>query len=253
MRTCVAHRTGEEIVEYTPGKGYHRRKDGQCSVPAAGADHFGEVQAWNVDTGQRVWTYNYAKSPNWGAMLATAGGLVFSGGTSDRKMHAFDAQDGQTAVGVSDQLGHSGAADHVRCSTASSISPCSRAGAAIHAACRPTSTGCSRASIRRCRKAAGCGCSRWSRSDPFCRLNRLMKNRRNTILLIAVLGAAVVIAASFSTYFVRDDSGGEVLWNSDEAYVFVHVATRGLHVTWLGYLVPNQELDRGLRCRSASG
>jgi alcohol dehydrogenase (cytochrome c) len=28
-------------------------------------------------------------------MLATAGGLVFTGGTSDRKIHAFNAQTGQ--------------------------------------------------------------------------------------------------------------------------------------------------------------
>lgn len=62
-----------------------------------------------------------------------------------------------------------------------------------------------------------------------------MKNRRRATLLIAVLGVAAVIAAGFSTFFVRDDAGGEVLWNSDEAYVFVDVATRGLHVTWLGY------------------
>ena len=60
-----------------------------------GADHFGEVQAWNVDTGRRVWTHNYATSPNWGPMLATAGGLVFSGGTNDRKFHAFDAASGK--------------------------------------------------------------------------------------------------------------------------------------------------------------
>jgi alcohol dehydrogenase (cytochrome c) len=60
-----------------------------------GADHFGEVQAWNVDTGEKVWTHNYAKSPNWGSMLATGGGLVFSGGTSDRKLHAFDASTGK--------------------------------------------------------------------------------------------------------------------------------------------------------------
>jgi len=85
---------GEEIVEYTPGKGYTGVRMSN-PPPAAGADHFGEVQAWNVDTGQRVWTYNFAKSPNWGAMLATAGGVVFSGGTSDRKMHAFDAANGK--------------------------------------------------------------------------------------------------------------------------------------------------------------
>ena len=60
-----------------------------------GADHFGEVQAWNVDTGRRVWTHTYATSPNWGPMLATAGGLVFSGGTNDRRFHAFDAASGK--------------------------------------------------------------------------------------------------------------------------------------------------------------
>jgi len=62
---------------------------------APGADHFGEVQAWNVDTGQRVWTHNYKNSSNWGSMLATAGGLVFTGGTSDRRFHAFDASTGE--------------------------------------------------------------------------------------------------------------------------------------------------------------
>ena len=60
-----------------------------------GADHIGEVQAWNVDTGKRVWTHNYANSQNWGPMLATGGGLVFSGGTNDRKFHAFDATSGK--------------------------------------------------------------------------------------------------------------------------------------------------------------
>jgi alcohol dehydrogenase (cytochrome c) len=80
-------------TEYTPGKSFTGWQ-GEFSV-APGADHFGEVQAWNVDTGQRVWTHNYAKSPDWGAMLATAGGVVFSGGTSDRRFHAFDASSGK--------------------------------------------------------------------------------------------------------------------------------------------------------------
>jgi alcohol dehydrogenase (cytochrome c) len=83
--------TGEKI-EYKAGSSYTGVKMGFATAP--GADHFGEVQAWNVDTGQRVWTHNYAKSPNWGAMLATAGGVVFSGGTNDRHMHAFDAATG---------------------------------------------------------------------------------------------------------------------------------------------------------------
>jgi alcohol dehydrogenase (cytochrome c) len=79
---------------YTPGRAYVGVSGFGSSV-APGGDHFGEVQAWNVDTGQRVWTHKYVKSPNWGAMLATSGGLVFTGGTSDRRFHAFDATTGR--------------------------------------------------------------------------------------------------------------------------------------------------------------
>jgi alcohol dehydrogenase (cytochrome c) len=84
--------TGQN-VRYVPGGAFV----GATTVINAqpGADHFGEVQAWNVDTGRRVWTHNYATSPNWGPMLATAGGLVFAGGTNDRKFHAFDAASGK--------------------------------------------------------------------------------------------------------------------------------------------------------------
>jgi alcohol dehydrogenase (cytochrome c) len=62
---------------------------------APGADHIGEVQAWNVDTATRAWTHKYSGSQNWGPMLATGGGLVFTGGTNDRKLHAFDASTGE--------------------------------------------------------------------------------------------------------------------------------------------------------------
>ncbi len=64
-------------------------------VLADGADHIGEVQAWHVDTGQRVWMHPFASSANWGPMLATGGGVVFSGGTADRKFRAFDAASGK--------------------------------------------------------------------------------------------------------------------------------------------------------------
>jgi alcohol dehydrogenase (cytochrome c) len=60
-----------------------------------GADHISEVQAWNVDTGKKAWSHNFAKSPNWGPILTTGGGLVFSGGTNDRLFRAFDAATGE--------------------------------------------------------------------------------------------------------------------------------------------------------------
>jgi alcohol dehydrogenase (cytochrome c) len=77
---------------YTAGRGF----TGATSVllVAPGADHIGEVQAWNVDTGTRVWTHPFPSSTNWGPMLATGGGLVFSGGTQDRLFRAFDASSG---------------------------------------------------------------------------------------------------------------------------------------------------------------
>jgi len=61
----------------------------------AKADHIGEVQAWNVDTGKPVWTHTYANSANYAGMLATGGGVVFIGGTNDRLFHAFDASTGK--------------------------------------------------------------------------------------------------------------------------------------------------------------
>jgi len=84
--------TGRE-VEYVAGAAFLGATPTMQVQP--GADHFGEVQAWDVDTGKRVWTHTYAESPNWGPMLATGGGLVFSGGTNDRKFHAFDAENGK--------------------------------------------------------------------------------------------------------------------------------------------------------------
>jgi alcohol dehydrogenase (cytochrome c) len=79
---------------YTPGRPFVGISGSRPFI-RPGATHVGEVQAWNVDTGQKVWTHIYDKSPNWGGMLVTAGGLVFTGGTSDRKFHAFDATTGK--------------------------------------------------------------------------------------------------------------------------------------------------------------
>jgi alcohol dehydrogenase (cytochrome c) len=79
-------------VTYAPGRSYTGASN--TLFVAEGAEHIGEVQAWHVDTGRRVWTHTFAKSANWGPMLATGGGLVFSGGTNDRMFRAFDAESG---------------------------------------------------------------------------------------------------------------------------------------------------------------
>ena len=56
--------------------------------------HIGELQAWNLATGERVWKHDFDE-PLWGPLLATGGNLVFAGGTPDRKLRAFDARTGE--------------------------------------------------------------------------------------------------------------------------------------------------------------
>ncbi len=58
------------------------------------ATSIGELQAWNVDTAEEVWRVPF-ESHNWGPVLATAGDLVFMGGTNDRYFRAFDAKTGR--------------------------------------------------------------------------------------------------------------------------------------------------------------
>ncbi|HYM01312.1 MAG TPA: methanol/ethanol family PQQ-dependent dehydrogenase [Stellaceae bacterium] len=60
-----------------------------------GADHFGELQAWDPATGKKAWAYNFPKSQLFASVLATGGDLVFVGGTNDRMFHAFDAKSGK--------------------------------------------------------------------------------------------------------------------------------------------------------------
>lgn len=86
--------TGEP-VEYRAGEMYMGVKIENIEVrPTPEAkDHIGELQAWDLASGKRVWTNKFT-SHNWGPVLATAGGLVFSGGTNDRQFRAFDAGSG---------------------------------------------------------------------------------------------------------------------------------------------------------------
>ncbi|WP_157038091.1 MULTISPECIES: methanol/ethanol family PQQ-dependent dehydrogenase [Chelativorans] len=87
---------GGTVVEYRPGASFTRGTQGDRSdlYLAEGADHIGEVQAWDLSTGEKVWTHEFPNSANWGPLMTTAGGLVFGGGTNDNMFRAFDAKSG---------------------------------------------------------------------------------------------------------------------------------------------------------------
>ena len=84
--------TGIADIEYVPGRPFMGAQTEFMVVP--GADHIGELQAWDLNSGERVWTQEF-DAANWGPVLTTGGGLVFSGGTSDRYFRAFDARTGE--------------------------------------------------------------------------------------------------------------------------------------------------------------
>ena len=80
-------------VEYTPGEAFTGASS-QMFV-REGAAHIGELQAWDLSSGEPVWTREF-ESHNWGPVLTTASGLVFAGGTNDRYFRAFDGRTGET-------------------------------------------------------------------------------------------------------------------------------------------------------------
>lgn len=87
---------GGTVVEYRPGASFTRGTQGDLSelYLTEDADHIGEVQAWDLSTGEKAWTHTFPNSANWGPLLTTAGGLVFGGGTNDKMFRAFDAKTG---------------------------------------------------------------------------------------------------------------------------------------------------------------
>jgi alcohol dehydrogenase (cytochrome c) len=89
----LCHELVGEAPKYVVGERYMGVAKNVMKI-AAGADHIGELQAWNVDTGKKVWTTNLP-SFNWGPVLATGGDVLFAGGTNDRLFRAFDAGTGK--------------------------------------------------------------------------------------------------------------------------------------------------------------
>lgn len=87
--------TGKEVT-YTPGQLYIGVdfSDIELLPRPEAKEHIGELQAWDMNAGKKVWTVKF-KSHNWGPVLTTGGGLIFSGGTNDRYFRAFDAKTGK--------------------------------------------------------------------------------------------------------------------------------------------------------------
>ena len=87
--------TGEK-VPLVPGQLWLGTKAEDIGLTVRpGADHFGELQAWDPATGKKAWSHNFPKSQLFASVTATAGDLVFVGGTNDRNFHAFDAKTGK--------------------------------------------------------------------------------------------------------------------------------------------------------------
>jgi len=89
----LCHELTGETPKYVVGERYMGVAN-NVMMMVAGADHIGELQAWNVDSGKKVWTTNLP-SFNWGPLLATGGDILFAGGTNDRLFRAFDAKTGK--------------------------------------------------------------------------------------------------------------------------------------------------------------
>jgi alcohol dehydrogenase (cytochrome c) len=84
---------GGQPVEYRAGQNYTGNTAIQASL-LPGTDYIGEVQAWDMEKGEKVWSQKFDMA-NWGPIMATGGNLIFSGGTADRYFRAFDARDGK--------------------------------------------------------------------------------------------------------------------------------------------------------------
>ena len=66
---------------------------GSVRTGGGAADHLGELQAWDLNTGKRVWQHNF-KTILCAPLLVTGGDILFAGGTPDRLFRAFDARTG---------------------------------------------------------------------------------------------------------------------------------------------------------------
>ncbi len=85
-----------KVQEYVAGKWWTG-----VDIPDIGFEvdkkppYLGDLQAWDVNGQKKVWNFTFPESMMWGSVLATAGDVLFAGGTNDRKFRAFDAKSGK--------------------------------------------------------------------------------------------------------------------------------------------------------------
>ena len=147
-----------------PGQAVRRHLREPSRSSGRAPTHVGEVQAWNVDTGQKVWTHIYEKSPNWGGMLVDGWRRRLQRRHERSQVPRVRRRDRQAAVGVPDELRHAGAADVVHGRWQAVRRRRVGLGRRLARHAGDAQSSCSRASIPRFPRAARSGCSRSSRS-----------------------------------------------------------------------------------------
>jgi hypothetical protein len=62
-----------------------------------------------------------------------------------------------------------------------------------------------------------------------------MQKRIVAVIIVGIVAVAIGWIAFGRLYYLRDDSGGQLLWKNDECYLFAHVARRGYRIKVLEY------------------
>lgn len=62
-----------------------------------------------------------------------------------------------------------------------------------------------------------------------------MRTGTKVTIVATILLGAMVAAASLKLYFIHDDDGDDLVWNSNEAYLFMGVARRGYRISYMEY------------------
>jgi hypothetical protein len=62
-----------------------------------------------------------------------------------------------------------------------------------------------------------------------------MQKRTQAITIVVIIAAVLGSAFFVNLYYIRDDSGGQLLWKADEAYLFVGETRSGYQLRMLEY------------------